>query len=90
MSSDPHNAPITRDEATCRTCVHYDTAIDRVDDRHGQCKRHAPAAITTKYESPEDVFYAQWPWVPFFEKCGDWKWDESLEAWIDNPDQKDA
>ena len=87
MSSDFQNCPIDRSERACRTCRHYDFFNDRIQDEHGTCRRHAPQPRLTNEESPTTLFYADWPLVRWNEHCGEWQWDETLEEWIDNPDE---
>ena len=87
MSSEIQNCSIERDEKWCRTCRHYEVGVDRVQDTHGGCRRHAPQPRLTTEENPKDIYFVVWPLVRFNSCCGDWAWEESLEAWIDDPEE---
>lgn len=85
MSSEPKNCSIERDERWCRTCRHYVSFDDRVQDTYGACHRNAPVPRLTTEESPRDTVFVDWPMVRFNDHCGEWQWDETLEDWIDDP-----
>jgi len=87
MSSEIQNCAIERDEKWCRTCRHYEVADDRVQDTYGACHRHAPHPRLTTDESSKAIYFVDWPLVRFNAHCGDWAWDERLEAWIDDPEE---
>jgi hypothetical protein len=87
MSSEITLCAIERDEKWCRTCKHYNEPSDRVQDIHGECRRHAPTPRVTLKEYPRELFYADWPLVRYNDHCGDWDWDTSLDSWIDDPDE---
>lgn len=85
MSSNLH--PIARAEVSCRTCRHYQGFIDRLSDDHAHCRRHAPRPITSETEDEGLMLYTSWPLVHRGDICGEWAWDDSLDEWIDDPEE---
>jgi hypothetical protein len=87
MSSEIQNCPIERDEKWCRTCRHYESGYDRVQDPFGECHRNAPMPRLTTEEFSKETYYVDWPSVRFNAHCGEWAWDSSIDAWIDDPEE---
>ena len=87
MSSFTENCAVERDERWCRTCRHYQYAVDPVQDTYGECRRNAPMPFITTSEFIKDTHHANWPLVRYSDHCGEWVWNPEVDSWIDDPEQ---